>query len=193
MKYFFLFITATLFFSCTLADVKVEVLSERTALENQVLGSYNSLDAQMLLSASVRAVDTSGKIARPPEHSREYKDTIGAMQTIDFHEDDLDRFKRLGWAGENNQGLIEPFPIDRTDVPEQLSSFADRYTTQEFTYVISKINESRKKIMMQVIYMNENLDEVDLPEVRRIFAKINADEALAGDKVQDETGNWVTK
>ncbi len=180
-------------FGCTLADVKVEMLSERTALENQVLGSYNSLDAQMLLAASVRGVDTSGKIARPPEHSREYKDTISAMQTIDFHADDLDSFKQLGWAGENNQGLIEPFKIDRADIPEKLKSFAERYSAKEFEFVITKINESREKIMMRVIYMNEDLSEADLPEVKKIFGKINTEKAVPGDKIQDADGNWLRK
>ena len=35
------------------AQVKVEVVSERTALENQVLGTYNAIDREMLLTASV--------------------------------------------------------------------------------------------------------------------------------------------
>ncbi len=191
-KLFFVFILLGLS-GCTLADVKVEMLSERTALENQVLGSYNSLDSQMLLAASVRGVDTSGNIARPPEHSREYKDTISAMQIIDFHEDDLDSFKQLGWAGENNQGLIEPFVIDRTDIPENLKTFADRYSADEFEFVIAKINESREQIMRRVIYMNEDLSEADLPEVKKIFAKINAEKAVPGDKIQDANGSWLTK
>jgi hypothetical protein len=180
-------------FGCTLADVKVEMLSERTALENQVLGSYNALDSQMLLAASVRGVDTSGNISRPPEHSREYKDTISAMQIIDFHADDLDAFKRLGWAGENNQGLIEPFSIDRKNVPENDKSFAERYSDEELEFVISTVNASREKIMMQVIYMNEDLNESDLPAVRKIFAKLNAENANIGDKIQDADGNWLIK
>jgi len=195
-KFFYVFYSFLILaglFGCTLADVKVEVLSERTALENQVLGSYNSLDSQMLLAASVRGVDTSGNISRPPKHSREYKDTISAMQIIDFHADDLDALKQLGWAGENNQGLIEPFEIDRTDIPEDLKSFADRYSAEEFEFVISKINESRKKIMMRVIHMNEDLGEADLTEVRKIFAKINAEKANPGNKIQDTDGNWLTK
>jgi hypothetical protein len=190
---FILFIIMAGLFSCTLADVKVEILSERTALENQVLGSYNSLDSQMLLAASVRGVDTSGNISRPPEHSREYKDTISAMQIIDFHADDLDSFKHLGWTGEDNQGLIKPFSIDRTDIPENLKSFADRYSAEEFEFVITKINESREKIMMRVIHMNEDLSEADLPEVRKIFAKINRENANPGDKIQNTDGNWLTK
>ena len=117
---------------CTLADVNVEVISERTALENQVLGSYNALDAQMLLTASVRGVDASGNIARPPAHSREYKDTLRAMQTLDFHADDLERFKRLGWVGENNQGRVERFGMSTEKAPASLLDFAETYSTEEF-------------------------------------------------------------
>ena len=193
MKKIIIFLILTTLSGCTMADVKVEMLSERTALENQVLGSYNALDSQMLLAASVRGVDTSGNISRPPKHSREYKDTISAMQIIDFHADDLDSFKQLGWAGENNQGLIEPFKIDRTNIPEEFKNFADRYSAEEFEFVITKINESRKKIMMRVIYMNEDLSETDLPEVKKIFAKINAKKAAPGNKIQDADGNWLRK
>jgi len=149
-KIVILMITAVLS-GCTLAKVDVEMVSERTALENQVLGSYNSLDSQMLLAASVRGVDATGNISRPPEHSREYKEAVKAMQIIAFHADDLDRFKRLGWAGENNQGLVEPFSMDRSSVPEQYKAFADNYSKEKFDFVISKINDSRKKIMMRVI------------------------------------------
>jgi hypothetical protein len=183
----------TVLAGCTLADVKVEVISERTALENQVLGSYNTLDAQMLLTASVRGVDSSGNIARPPAHSREYKDTLRAMQTIDFHADDLERFKRLGWVGENNQGLVESFGMTTGDVPTSLLDFAENYSTEEFEHVLSQINHSREKIMLQVIYMNENLQESDLPEVRTIFATLNRNKAGPGDKIQTDTGKWVTR
>ena len=193
MKKHLIFLFLTVFSGCTLADVKVEMLSERTALENQVLGAYNALDSQMLLAASVRGVDSSGNISRPPEQSREQEETIQAMQIIDFHVDDLDRFKRLGWVGENNQGLIEPFDMDRDAVPEDLKEFAQRYSAEEFDYVIQKINESREKIMMRVIYMNEDLRESDLPEVRTIFAKINAEKARPGEKIQDRDGTWQIK
>jgi hypothetical protein len=193
MKKHLIFLFLTVFSGCTLADVKVEMLSERTALENQVLGAYNALDSQMLLAASVRGVDSSGNISRPPEQSREQEETIQAMQIIDFHADDLDRFKRLGWVGENNQGLIEPFAMDRDAVPEDLKEFAQRYSAEEFDYVIQKINESREKIMMRVIYMNEDLRESDLPEVRTIFAKINAEKARPGEKIQDRDGTWQIK
>ena len=188
--YIFLLILLT---GCTLAQVNVEMVSERTALENQVLGTYNSLDTQMLLAASVRGVDESGAISEPPKHSREYQDAITAMQTLDFHADDLEAFKRLGWIGENNQGFIEPFAMEKANVPEDLKDFADRFSESEFDYVISRVNAARKVLMERVIYMNENLKESDMPRVQRVFARIHAENASPGFKIQAEDGSWKTK
>ncbi len=178
---------------CTLARVNVEMLSERTALENQVLGSYNSLDSQMLLTASVRGVDAEGQISAPPRQSREFADSISAMQALDFHADDLEAFKRLGWAGENRQGLIEPFGITKDAPPPELKDFAQRYSAKEFEFVVSRINAARKVLMQQVIYMNENLSESDLPEVGRIFAGMYAEKAAPGEKIQNTSGAWEIK
>ncbi len=183
----------TLLTGCTLAQVNVEMVSERTALENQVLGTYNSLDAQMLLAASVRGVDESGEISEPPKHSREYKNAITAMQTLDFHADDLDAFKQLGWVGENNKGYIEPFGIKKDQVPDDLKGFADRFTAAEFEHVVSRVNSARKVLMDRVIYMNENLKESDMTQVQQIFARIHAENAEAGVKIQTEDGSWKTK
>ncbi|MDZ7830502.1 MAG: DUF1318 domain-containing protein [Desulfobacterales bacterium] len=193
MKYVICILLLTLVTGCTLARVDVEMVSERTALENQVLGTYNALDAQMLLAASVRGVDESGAISEPPRHSREYKDAITAMQTLDFHADDLETFKRLGWVGENNQGYIEPFAMEKKNVPEDLKDFSDRFSESEFEHVVSRVNTARKQLMERVIYMNENLKESDMPRVERIFARIQAENAAAGVRIQTEDGSWKTK
>ncbi|MGM0452337.1 MAG: DUF1318 domain-containing protein [Thermodesulfobacteriota bacterium] len=178
---------------CTLAQVNVEMVSERTAMENQVLGTYNALDAQMLLAASVRGVDEDGAVSKPPKHSRMYKDAVSAMQTIDFHADDLSAFKRLGWVGENNRGLIEAFEMDRTDVPDDLSDFVNRFTKAEFDHVVERINAARKVLMQRVIYMNENLKQSDIEDVRRVFAGLRAENTAAGTRVQAESGEWKVK
>ena len=193
MKYLIYILLLTLLTGCTLAQVNVEMVSERTALENQVLGTYNSLDAQMLLAASVRGVDESGAVSEAPKHSREHKDAITAMQTLDFHADDLEAFKRLGWVGENNLGYIEPFAMEKENVPEDLRAFADRFTQSEFDYVISRVNSARQVLMERVIYMNENLKESDMSQVQRVFARIQAENAAAGVKIQAEDGSWKTK
>lgn len=178
---------------CTLAKVDVEVLSERTALENQVLGTYNSLDREMLMVASVRGVDTQGKINKPPVRSREQQDAIAAIQLIDFHSDDITGFKKLGWVGENNQGLLEPFTMEKTQVPETLKEFADHFTRKEFESIVRHVNQARQVVMQRVIDMNENLRNSDLSKVQRIFAGLNAEKADIGEKIQDEQGEWKQK
>lgn len=178
---------------CTLAEVKVEMLSERTALENQVLGSYNSLDTQMLLTASVRGVDSEGNIAPAPESSREQQDVIAAMQTVDFHADDVELFKQLGWIGENNRGLITVFGMNPADVPESLKASAQRFSRGEFEAVISQVNESREKIMRHVIHMNANITDADYDEVAGIFANIEADRSAHGTRIQTQDGMWTVK
>ena len=178
---------------CTLAKVNVEVLSERTALENQVLGTYNALDREMLLVASVRGVDSEGNIKPSRPKSREQQDAISAIQLIDFHSDDISNFKKLQWVGENNTGMLEKFTMDQESIPKDLQKFSGRFSSAEFSSIIDQVNSARMVIMQRVIDMNENLRDEDMPEVRKIFAKLNVDSALSGEKIQNENGEWYEK
>jgi uncharacterized protein YdbL (DUF1318 family) len=178
---------------CALAQVNVEVLSERTTLENQILGTYNSLDREMMLLASVRGVDPTGQIRKPPNQSQEHRDAISAIQLQTFHLDDLSAFKRLQWVGENNAGFLKPFPMNKENVPDELDDFAKRYTEQEFNAVITQINAARIVIMQRVIDLNENLAQEDLPKVQQIFGALNAENALVGEKIQTKDGTWMVK
>ena len=188
-----IFIMGISLFGCTLANVKVNVVSQRTALENQVLGSYNALSDEVLLVASVRGVEPSGTIKTPPRHSRQYQNTVQAMETIAFHADDVALFKTLGWIGENNQGFLTSFPMDKEKVPADLKTSADRFKEQEFTAIITDVNGARTVVMQRVIDTNENLTEKDLPEIRKVFGKLNRENALPGDKIQNEDGTWTVK
>ncbi|HKI49799.1 MAG TPA: DUF1318 domain-containing protein [Desulfobacteria bacterium] len=189
-----LFLTVLLWalVGCTLAKVDVNVVSQRTALENQVLGSYNALSNDVLLVASVRGVDPTGKIETPPRKSREYQNAVTAMETLAFHEDDVDAFKRLGWVGENNVGLLTTFPITREKAPDDLQAFATRYQQDEFLSVVKQVNESREVVMMRVVETNAAFTQKDLPEIKRVFAKLNREKALPGERIQKEDGSWVT-
>lgn len=194
MKRLFLFFVIILFASaCTLADVRVNVVSERTALENQVLGSYNALSEDVLLVASVRGVDPFGRIKPPPRRSRSQQRAVEAIQTIAFHADDVDALKRLGWVGENNRGLLTGFPMNQDNVPTDLENFAARYPEKEFRSVLNEVNQAREVVMLRVIETNETFTEKDLPTVRKIFGKINRDNAIPGEKIQAESGKWIVK
>jgi uncharacterized protein YdbL (DUF1318 family) len=178
---------------CTLAKVDVNVVSERTALENQVLGSYNALTQDVLLVASVRGVEPSGAIKTQPKKSREHQNAVEAVETLAFHDDDVDAFKRLGWVGEDNEGRLAPFPLQREKVPDELKGFADRYQRAEFDSVVVQVNKARDAVMQRVVDTNPDLTDKDLPLIRSIFARLNRENALSGEKIQQEDGSWTVK
>jgi len=178
---------------CTLAEVKVNVASERTSLENQILGSYNSLSEETLLVASVRGVDPLGRIQTPQKKSREQQDAVSAMQVLSFHADDVEAFKRLGWVGEDNQGLLKAFGMSRDKAPEDLKDFAARYGQKEFDSVLAEVNAAREAIMRRAVETNASLTQADMPKVRAVFAKLAADTARPGDKLETANGSWTVK
>jgi uncharacterized protein YdbL (DUF1318 family) len=183
-----------LFFSgCTLAKLDVNVVSGRTSLENQVLGTYNNLSEDMLLVASVRGVSPTGTIEAPPRHTPEQIDATRAMETIAFHADDIETFKRFGWVGENQEGLLTPFTRETPKVTSaELKSFAANYSEAEFQQVLKEVNQAREVLMMRVVQTNENFTIKDLPAIRKVFAKINRQNSAIGSKVQDADGRWQT-
>lgn len=178
---------------CTLAEVKVNVASERTSLENQILGSYNSLSEETLLVASVRGVDPLGRIQAPPKKSQEQQDAVAAMQVLSFHADDVDAFKRLGWVGEDNQGRLSALGMERGKAPDDLKDFAAHYGQKEFDSVLREVNAAREVVMRRAIETNANLTPADLPKVRAVFAKLAADTARPGDRLQNPDGGWTVK
>jgi len=186
-----LFGLAFFFSGCTLAKVDVNVVSERTSLENQVLGTYNSLSEDMLLVASVRGVSPTGKIETPPRHTPEQVDATRAMETIAFHADDIETFKRFGWVGENQEGLLTAFTREVPKVASaELKTFAANYSEAEFQQVVEEVNRSRETLMMRVVQTNENFTSKDLPAIRKVFAKLNRQNSAPGSRVQEADGRW---
>jgi len=71
-------------------------VDQKTALENQVLGSYEELGKDMMLLASVRSVDETGKLKLVAEVPKSKMEAIRAMQRQEFNRDDIQMFKVLG-------------------------------------------------------------------------------------------------
>jgi len=182
---------ALLLGGCTLARIDVKVVSERTSLENQVLGTYNSLSEDLLLVASVRGVSPGGKIEEPPRRTPEQQDATRALETLAFHADDLESFKRLGWVGEGRDGLLTPFGRDMPQpLPTDLKSFATLYNEEEFRQVIAEANQAREVLMLRVVQTNENFTAKDLPAIRQVFGRINRQNSAPGTRVQADDGSW---
>ena len=163
--------------------VGVTVVDERTALENQVLGTYQELNQQVMLVASVRYIDPKGKLKQTQELPPGKKDVVRALQRVSFNKDDLNRYKSLGIIGENNEGGINLLEPEKVEPAER--AFVDNLIKEE--------NEDRAAIMSRIIETNETLSSTDLPRVHKMFAALNRDKALKGERIQLDNGKWIQK
>jgi len=163
---------------------KVDVFDQKTALENQVLGSFDELSQDMLLVASVRGGE-EGESKEPPRFSDTRQQAIGAMQNREFNRDDIDELKEQKLLGENAEGLLS--------LIEQHAVGADARAVELARRLVVEENRDREVLLRSVVLRSENLTEADLPEVRKTFYKLNVENARPGDLYQAEDGAWTEK
>jgi hypothetical protein len=168
-----------------LVGVNVTIVDQKTALENQVLGSFQEIDNDMMLLASVRSVDETGKLKAVEPVVQSKRTAIFARQRMDFNKDDVESFKAEGCAGENNVGLLDFFETKKTKNDPSYKQFVQA--------IIGEENEDRLTILKRVLATNEAFGEGDLEKVRRIYAGLSRDNAKKGEMIQTPEGEWVRK
>ena len=173
----------TMFVGCGGPLVGVTVVDERTALENQVLGTYQELNQEVLLVASVRYIDPQGKLQQAQKLPKGKKEVVRALQRVSFNKDDLNQLKRSGVIGENNEGGITLLAPEKIQPKER--EFIENLIKEE--------NDDRVVIMNRVIETNETLTKKDLPRVYKMFAALNRDKAPKGEWIQADDGTWSQK
>ena len=154
-----------------------DLTSQRTALENQVMGAYKELEDELVLSAAARGTGTAS-VAKP---------AVIAGQNQMYNIDEIQELKNAGLFGEGGDGYIKK--ISRKDpaanVPKVLLDNMDALFQAE--------NNDREVIWRHIIEENKNLSSSDLPNIRRTYAKVMQEKSLQGQWYQDESGAWVQK
>jgi uncharacterized protein YdbL (DUF1318 family) len=177
-----LFISAViLIFGCVKANV--ELGSQRTALENQILGTYKEIEEDVWMVASVRGTEPGKKI----DMSEEKRAALDAMNNRKFNKDDIDEFKEAGYIGEGNRGLLiilEETGKNLKSDPQRLKLIQD---------IVKEENQDRLVIMKRVIAVNENMNDEHMEKVEKIFAQMNRDNEIKGNHIQLEDGKWMKK
>lgn len=168
-----------------LVDVDVTVVDQKTALENQILGSYEELGKDMMLLASVRSVDQDGKLKSAANLPPGKMEAIRAMQRREFNKDDIVAFKNSGVAGEGKDGLLAFFEVDRAKSDEKYKKFVQT--------IIEEENADRITTLKRILATNESFEDDELPKVQQISASLNRDNAKPGQKIQMEDGSWTVK
>lgn len=88
---------------------------------------------------------------------------------------ELKALKMQGVVGENNRGYVEALGPDASAAS-----------------LVSAENKDRKAVYLAIVEQN-GLGAGALNTVENVFAGVQRNKASAGEKVQDEAGNWMTK
>jgi len=168
--------------SCSIKAPEVNVTGEKTALENQVIGTYQEIEQDAWTLASVRST-APGK--QQPTVSKEKKKVFEAVQGRKFNKDDIDEFKKEEIVGENNNGLLE--------IRSQSKLDADPELKKRVIKIVETENGYRKIIMDRIVVLNESAAKAGDDSVAKIFAKINRDNSGSGTWIQKENGKWAKK
>ena len=169
------------FASCSVQTPEVRFTGEKTALENQILGTYSQVKEDVWMVASVRAANPDSQ----PALSEEKRAALNAIQNREFNKDDIDEFKREGVVGENNRGYLELRPHERLQKDIEYRKLVEQ--------LVSEDNRDRQIIMQRIAAINPAVQAADPAEVERAFAKLNRDNAKPGEWMQLPEGEWVRK
>ena len=174
-----LLVLAAVLMACSVKPPEVRFTGEKTALEREVVGTYESMTEDTWMIASTRSTG-GGKAKVSPEK----KKVLAALRQQKFNKDDIDEFKREGWIGENNQGFLEIRPS------KDLENQETRKLVEE---IVAEENSDREVIMGRVIELNASLQKTVREDVLVIFAKMNRENTLDGTWIQQPNGTWEKK
>ncbi len=172
---------ALLLFSCSIHTPEVKFTGEKTALENQILGTYSQVKEDMWMVASVRAANPDSQVTL----SEEKRAVLAAMQNREFNKDDIEEFKRDGALGENNKGLLELRPLERLQKDAAYRKLVEQIVAEE--------NRDRQIILKRISAINPAVQSASASEVETAFAQLQRDGAKPGEWLQLPSGEWSRK
>ncbi len=170
-----------LFFACTVHTPEVKFTGEKTALENQILGTYSQVKEDVWMVASVRAVSPDSQATL----SDEKREVLNAVQNREFNKDDVEEFKRDGAIGENNKGVLELRPYERLQKDAAYKKLVEQIVAEE--------NRDRQIVLKRIVAINPAVQSADPAEVETAFAQLQRDGAKPGEWLQLPSGEWVRK
>lgn len=156
--------------------IKAVTIGQKTAYERQLLGTYDELDDELALIASVRADDA--RVSAAGAHAR----ALQARRRQLFNLDDLRELRRLGCVGEAADGRVEARACAAAGSDGGLAARARRVAEQECA--------DRATIIALALEADPTLTVADREALGRIWAELIRTELPAGAWYQDAAGAW---
>jgi len=170
---------------CIITVPPITFTSERTALENQIIGDYKRIRNDIWLKASAQAIEG---MELKEESSKEVpfsQKLLSAYKTQEYNKNEIELLKSKGIIGENNEGFIEY--LTNAELEKNPKE------KERILKIISEENDARLIFMLEVIKKNKNLTIEDLPAVKKSFAKFYIEQLKEGEYYQTDEGRWLKK
>jgi len=164
-----------------------ELTSQRSALENQIMGKYEELDDDLIVAKPQKPL-TAGSLAKKMEHSELEKLAMLAKQNQEFNLDDIEELKDEQILGETTNGYLRLLAADiglAKSASKEQKSLAEALVAEE--------NHDREIIWRRAIDTDAALSDKDLPKIQRKFAEKLYAEAPAGYWFEASNKQWQQK
>ncbi len=167
---------------CAIRLPKITATGERTAFENQIVGSYKMIEEQAWMVASLRA---SGKMTDSLEIAPGKRLVLEAILRQQFNADDIEEFKRREIVGEGNRGFI----VIREEGYIALDSDYQLLVRK----VVDEENSDREVIISRLLDLHPEIDPSESAKIGAIYARLKQEASPKGTWIQDENGEWYRK
>lgn len=161
-------------------SVRPKVVSEKTQLENQILGNFDKLENDLILASSVRSMGAPGA-----ELSPAHREALIAVMNRQFRRDDIEELKGKKVAGESLLGTLS-----LRETPETRENAGFRL---QATKLVGDENRDREVIMKRVLDMYSGLGPEDLPAVRKMMYELSVSQSFPGTPIEDSEQGWIEK
>jgi len=172
-------LSITLFLQCAVIPPEIKLTGEKTALENQIIGTYDEIENESWTSGSRRSTSISGSQTQQKRQS-----VLQAVQDRKFREDDINELKEEQIAGENNQGYVEILGSERYQNDAEYQQYVD--------FLIDQENEDRSIIYQRAVTLTVSSTREE-KKIQSMLAKIRATESAPGTMIQQPDGTWIEK
>lgn len=168
-----------IFTSCAVVPPEIKLTGERTALENQIIGTFDEIESESWITASQR----STSMASSEELQAQQQTVLDAVQTRKFNADEIRELKEEQVIGENNRGFLEILGNEQYRTEPQYQ--------QRVNNLVEHENQARRIIYQRAMAIT--LAEQDSVQAYSALADIRADESAAGTLIQQPDGSWAEK
>ena len=179
MRFLLLIMIFSTLLACSIKSPEFTITGQKTALEQQVLGSYQQLTDNAIVTTSARTGDQGAS-----GESQEQQVIMQAIQSQKFNKDEINELKREKVVGENNRGYLEVRATPKYNQDESYSNMVDELVEAE--------NRDRRIIYQRVLLMNQ-LSQQQEQETNLIFANMQIEQSPPGTLIQLPGGEWIEK